>query len=153
MKILIATDGSNYSQAAIEKACQTVVKTAGCQIEIVSVFEVIPYTGIESLEVSTEYIVELEKIGRDQATKYANDAEATIRGRFPDSTLQIMTKIVQGSAGRVIVEEAQNWGADVVIVGSHGYGFWSRAFLGSVSNSVVNHAPCSVLIVRSKGNK
>ena len=50
--------------------------------------------------------------------------------------------------GTGTIEEAQNWGADLIIVGSHGYGFWSRALLGSVSNAVINHAPCSVLVVR-----
>ncbi len=50
-----------------------------------------------------------------------------------------------------IVEEAQKWSADLIVLGSHGYGFWERMLLGSVSNAVVHHAPCSVLIVRNKG--
>jgi nucleotide-binding universal stress UspA family protein len=50
----------------------------------------------------------------------------------------------------MITEEAQKWEADLIIVGSHGQSFWSRALLGSVSNAVVNHAPCSVLVVKMR---
>ena len=151
MKILIATDGSEYSAAAIETACEIIFKTENCEIEIISAYEVITYTGMESFGVSVEYVAEVQKIAQNQATKYVNDSQTLIRGRFPDLSVQINTKILNGSPGRVIVEEAKDWGADIVIVGSHGYGFWERAFLGSVSQAVVNHAPCSVLIVRKKG--
>ena len=52
----------------------------------------------------------------------------------------------------MIVEEAQNWEADLIIVGSHGHGFWKRSFLGSTSDKVIHNAPCSVLVVRKKVN-
>ena len=46
------------------------------------------------------------------------------------------------------VETAEEFGSDLIIVGSHGYSRWERLLLGSVSQSVVHHAPCSVLVVR-----
>ena len=58
-------------------------------------------------------------------------------------------EVLDGSPQRVLIEKAAEWGADLIVTGSHGYGFWSRALLGSVSNSVVHHAPCSVLVVRT----
>jgi nucleotide-binding universal stress UspA family protein len=50
----------------------------------------------------------------------------------------------------VILDEAESWGADLIVVGSHGYRAWERFLLGSVSQSVVSHAKCSVEVVRCK---
>ncbi len=64
-----------------------------------------------------------------------------------------------GDPGQAIVEIAEDWHSDLIVVGSHDRGFWSRALLGSVSDAVVHHAPCSVLVVEgwsqreSKTNK
>lgn len=150
MKILIATDGSDFSRQAIEKACEILAEGENNLIEIISVSEEVAHPVGEPFAVSTEYINEMEKIGREQATKFASEAEATIRGRFADSSVQITTKIVKGtSPGRAIVEEAESWGADLIVTGSHGYGFWGRSFLGSTSDTVVHHALCSVLVVRT----
>lgn len=55
-----------------------------------------------------------------------------------------------GSPKQVILDEAESWVADLIIVGSHGYGAWDRFLLGSVSNAVATHAKCSVEIVRRK---
>ncbi|MCB1025610.1 MAG: universal stress protein [Acidobacteria bacterium] len=52
-----------------------------------------------------------------------------------------------------IVEKAKRWNADLIIVGSHGRGFWGRVMLGSISDSLVHHAPCSVLVVRKPETK
>jgi nucleotide-binding universal stress UspA family protein len=50
----------------------------------------------------------------------------------------------------MIVEEARDWGADLIVLGSHGYGRVRRVVLGSVAAAVVAIAPCSVLVVRAK---
>jgi len=48
-----------------------------------------------------------------------------------------------------ITEEADRWQADLIVLGSHGYGAWHRFLLGWVSQVVVSHAKCSVEVVRS----
>ncbi|HEY9610358.1 universal stress protein [Allocoleopsis sp.] len=53
-----------------------------------------------------------------------------------------------GDAGSLICETAQNWGADLIVLGRRGHQGLSELLLGSVSNYVVHHAPCSVLIVQ-----
>lgn len=53
-----------------------------------------------------------------------------------------------GNPGRMICELANNWSADLIIVGSRGLKGLKEMFLGSVSNYVTHHAPCSVLIAR-----
>ncbi len=55
-----------------------------------------------------------------------------------------------GDAGPVICEVASALGADVVVVGSHGSGFVHRVLVGSVSQHVVRHSPCPVLVVRRR---
>lgn len=54
-----------------------------------------------------------------------------------------------GNPGRTICEIADNWSADLILVGSRGLQGLKEMFLGSVSNYVTHNAPCSVLIVRS----
>ena len=56
--------------------------------------------------------------------------------------------LAPGAPRPVILDEAENWGADLIVMGSHGYGAWKRFLLGSVSQAVVSHAKCSVEVVR-----
>jgi nucleotide-binding universal stress UspA family protein len=57
--------------------------------------------------------------------------------------------ILPGSPKAVILEEAEAFGADLIVVGSHGHGALERFLLGSVSQAMTLHARCSVEIVRS----
>lgn len=150
MKILLATDGSDFSRSAIEKCCQMIVNPADYAIRIVTSIEYVGPIAFEPFAVSGDYIRDLDAVARKQAAEYVTKAESFIRQRFPEATLDITTKVLTGAPERLIVEEAENWGADLIIMGSHGYGFWERMLLGSVSQSVVNHAPCSVMVARKK---
>ena len=58
-----------------------------------------------------------------------------------------------GEAGRTICDTALSWGADVIIMGRRGRRGLSEFFLGSVSNYVLHHASCSVLVVQSPVNE
>jgi nucleotide-binding universal stress UspA family protein len=71
-----------------------------------------------------------------------------IRNALPD--VSVTTKVMEGSPKDMIVEEAQDWGADLIVLGSHGYGRVRRVLLGSVASAVVAEAPCSVQVVRAK---
>ena len=68
----------------------------------------------------------------------------------PPSGLEIVTEIKDGHAKDVILNEAEKWGADLIVLGSHGYSGFERFLLGSVSHAVATHAHCSVEIVRQK---
>jgi len=70
-------------------------------------------------------------------------AEATAEG--------IKTEFTQtaGDPGRVICDMAASWQADMIVVGNRGRSGLSEFFLGSVSNYVMHHAPCSVLVVHN----
>ncbi|MBF2026615.1 MAG: universal stress protein [Oscillatoriales cyanobacterium C42_A2020_001] len=58
-----------------------------------------------------------------------------------------------GDPGRVVCELAKNWNADLIIIGRRGYTGIKELFLGSVSNYVLHHAPCSVLTIQGEGLK
>lgn len=149
MKILVATDGSDYSKAAIEKCCQIIAKPDDTSVKIVSVTQIITAVATEPFPFSAHYNYKANKDLREQAENFVKKAEAAISQTFPDSALRVSTEVLNGSAGKAIVEAAQKWEADLIVVGSHGYGFWDRMLVGSVSQAVVHHAPCSVMIVRT----
>ena len=150
MRILITTDGSDFSKAAVEKCCQMVVKPEDTAIKIVSVYELtLP---LDVFPAPTDFSEKLESSAREQAEEFAQQAAAMIRGFFPDSNVDITLEIAVGAPEQILIEEAKDWNADLVVVGSHGRGFWGRMLLGSTTDALVHHAPCSVLVVR-KPNK
>jgi nucleotide-binding universal stress UspA family protein len=56
-----------------------------------------------------------------------------------------------GHAATGIVEIAEKWAADLIVMGSHGREGLGRLLLGSVADAVIRHAPCPVLVARAKG--
>ncbi len=77
-------------------------KVENIVIEIVAVFEAVASTRTESFGVYAYYIRDMEKSGHERATKFAAEAEETIRARFADSSARAATKILKGAAGRMI---------------------------------------------------
>lgn len=145
MKILIATDGSEFSASAIDEVCRKIFKPRD-EIRIAAVVEPLTHIVGAPFGVVDEYYHELMSEARNQATEFLKQGEAHVRRAFPNANLSI--EILTGAPAQAIVEKAEKWGADVIAVGSHGRGFWARTMLGSVSSGVVSHAPCSVLVVR-----
>jgi len=149
MKILIATDGSEFSKAALDEACRNVIKPERDEVLIVSAFEDAYPIMAEPFAISAEYYQKVEDAVRDQCDVFVNEAQSAVRKSFDGDSVRVSAEILRGTPEQQIVERAEEWGADLIIVGSHGRGFWGR-LLGSVSNGVVHHAPCSVLVVRKK---
>ncbi len=96
--------------------------------------------------VSHEYFLGVEREARQQAQTIVE--AAAVKLRAGNSLLDVTTAVLEDSPKRAIVEDAETWKPDSIVVGSHGRNSWQRAFLGSVSQSVAVHAPCSVEIVR-----
>ena len=147
MKILIATDGSDYSKAAVEECCRLVIRPENTNVLIISAYEDGHPISTEPFAISAEYYQKLVDSVREQSQSFVEEAKKTIRGRFPAAEFEISTEVLAGSPDQLIVERAKEWKADLIVVGSHGRGFWGR-LLGSISDGVVHHAPCSVLVVR-----
>lgn len=149
MKILIATDGSKASESIVQTACATIAEPESTRVKIVSAVEPIAPMAGEPFAISAEYYGEIANEMSKQAKTSIEQAAENLKASCP-KLKEVSSEVRRGGAAQSIVETAKEWGADLIIVGSHGYGFWSRALLGSVSNSVVHHAPCSVLVVRGK---
>ena len=145
MKILIATDGSEFSHAAIKKACELLTNAKKPEIKLVSVYK-LPTIASEPFMTSAGLYQQVSDDAKDQAEDHIEKARRRILHRLPNSV--VTAEVVMGSPGQMIVETADEWKPDLIIVGSHGRGFWTRALLGSVSDAVVHHAPCSVFVVR-----
>ena len=107
----------------------------------------------EAWAIPPVYFEELDRTASDRARSVLERAVAKLKSTM-GSEADIKAVFAQGSARSVILDEAESWGADLVVVGSHGYGAWQRFFLGSVSQAVVSHAKCSVEVVRcQKGHE
>lgn len=151
MKILIATDGSACSEKAIKEWCQISDDRQALEIRIISVYY--PHTPVGTFSLTKqyrEYFAEYTQTLQKRAEQSASDAAALIRKLLAGEPLSLTTSVIEGTADKSIIEEAENWHADLVVLGSHGYNFWERMMIGSVSDSVIHHALSSVLIVKEK---
>jgi nucleotide-binding universal stress UspA family protein len=155
MKILIATDGSDFSRKAVEKCCEIVGKGSDAvEIKIISLVERVKPMAAEPFAISGDYFLTLEADLRKQSEKAVAEAEEIIRQKLGGEKFTVEGEVFTGNVKRIIIEEAQKFKADLIVVGSHGYGFFDRMLLGSVSDFVVHHAEgCSVLVVRTKEEK
>jgi nucleotide-binding universal stress UspA family protein len=149
MKILLATDGTEQSQTAVE-ALKTLGLKDGDAIEIVTVIETVYPSVVDIYGGYLPDTGELRKKERDSALAFLQEAAQKAGSFFSGVNIAISTEVLSGSPESAIVERAEETGADLIVVGSHGYRAWERLLIGSVSDSVVHHAPCSVLVVRPK---
>jgi len=150
LKILLAIDGSPCSETAVAEVARR-PWPEDSQLRVVSVVEPPGALTAEPYMGTGGYFEEVERLKKQQAGEVLARAAELLRAGAGTAQLGIATETLTGSPKRTIVEEAESWGADLIVVGSHGYHTWERMLLGSVSQSVAAHALCSVLIVRCKG--
>ena len=148
MKILLAVDGSTYSDAAIEEIKKR-PWPSGSELKVVTAAERPVLVGMDPWTPSPDYFEQMEMAVRESAKRVIENAMLKL-GEIEDKTLKISSEIIEGSPREVIVDEAEHWHADLIVMGSRGLGAWNRLLLGSVSNAVIHHAKCSVEIVRKR---
>ena len=148
-KILLAIDGSETSQAAVDEVVRQPFPD-GSEVRVLSVVET-PYLPLTypGDGIDMNVYAEIEKSSYKRANKAVEDAAAKLRVGYERNKLTITKDVSSGSPKEVIPEKAEAFGADLIVVGSHGYGMVERFLLGSVSQAVALHAKCSVEIVRS----
>ena len=145
MKVLVATDGSPHSQAAIDSVMGR-PWPEGTLMRVVTAVRY-PYP-LASAQASMPELslVAFDEQSKTQARSVA-DAAATLlreRGFAVDAVVR------EGDARVEIVLEASEWNADLIVVGSHGHTGLRKILLGSVAQYVVSHAPCSVEVARRR---
>ena len=151
-KILIAVDRSQNNKLVFDTAV-SLAKTTGANLMLLHILSkkepdhpiaptYVYYPIVEEMNYET-YKEEYAKYEQHRLEFLKNlTEEATAAGVSTEFT-QLM-----GNPGRLICELANNWSADLILTGSRGLKGLKEMFLGSVSNYVTHHAPCSVLIVR-----
>ncbi len=146
MKILLAVDGSPCSDAAINEVASR-PWPSNSELRIVSAFQMPVSPTPESWAIQPEYYDAIERTAREQTQKVVDATFAKLKKALGQS-VSVTGQVLTGSPQSAILEEANRWKADLIVVGSHGYGTWHRLLLGSVSQAVVSHAKCSVQVAR-----
>jgi nucleotide-binding universal stress UspA family protein len=147
MKILFATDGAKQSNAAIDMLKRLVIND-GDEITVVSVIDIAVPMAVDIYGGYVPDTTEFEKTARENAARILQETEESLRQALADKQVNISTEVLFGAPESRIVEMADELKPELVVVGSHGYKGWERLLLGSVSDAVVHHAPCSVMVVR-----
>jgi nucleotide-binding universal stress UspA family protein len=115
-------------------------------VEVLTIIHTaVPFILDPAYVVAFIHIDQLEK-ARRRAPEIAESAASQLR----QAGLSAITQVLEGPPKRLILEEAERWGADLIVLGTHGHGPAGRFLLGSVAHAVVLHAPCSVEVVRAR---
>jgi nucleotide-binding universal stress UspA family protein len=146
MRILLAVDGSRCSDAAVEEIGRR-PWPEGSSIKVLTAYELPTAPTPEAWAIPPNYFEEMDVALRKQAQDIVERALQKLKSKFGTS-VSLDGSVVPGPPRTIILDEAENWGAELIVVGSHGYRAWQRFLLGSVSQSVVSHAKCSVEVVR-----
>lgn len=134
MKLLLAVDSSVVSRTVVDHVAKRPWPsgTTACVLHVID-WPQLP---------SSISLLQAVKQSADALVKSASD-------KVSRAGLQATTKVLDGHPRIVVAEYAKEWGADLVLVGSHGTSGLVRFLLGSVAQAALRRSPCSVEIVRS----
>jgi nucleotide-binding universal stress UspA family protein len=140
--ILVPVDDSPISYAAVEHAL-TLAKLSGAKVTVLSVVAVDPFIGVDFYQVApsiTDHFMQAEAHAKNQLDDIVQS--------FVRDGIEVSSKIQHGSASESIIFVADEIGADLIIMGSHGRTGVKRLLLGSVARSVLTESHIPVLIVK-----
>ena len=141
-RILVPTDFSETSDAALAFA-KTVAASFGASLHLLHVFEDPFVTGAFAAEAYVPMApATREALLKDAVTRLNQRLTPEERARF-----QATTEVVTGVSATAIVEYAQDYGIDLIVMGTHGRTGMSHLLIGSVAERVVRIAACPVLTV------
>jgi len=145
MRVLLGTDGSEYSEAALH-AVAAQFQPQATEVRVVHVVQ--PLIMGVTPQMSTDYAPEVEglvKQGKELVTRASK--------KLQDAGFKADTLVEVGDIRVKLIDLAAEWNADVIVLGSHGHGAIRRFLLGSVAEFVARNASCSVEIVRRHEKK
>jgi nucleotide-binding universal stress UspA family protein len=157
MKVLIGYDGSECSDDAITDLARAGLPPDATEALVYTVADVLaapasPDPDTNALRSAAIVLRDVQRV-RAMVQSLVDDARATaergaarVRELYPRWSVQTAARA--DSPHWALVGKAQEWGADLVVVGSRGRASLGRLLLGSVSQQVLHHAPCSVRIGR-----
>jgi nucleotide-binding universal stress UspA family protein len=144
MKILLAVDGSKYSEAAIQ-SIKAMIRKENTEVLVLQVLE--PRIFSTPPQMAAGYEPEMAEIMKEQfkQAQHTVDRSAT---ELKAAGFNAKSRVVEAETRTGILDLANEWHADLIVLGSHGRKGLQRFMLGSVAESVARGAYCSVLIVR-----
>lgn len=149
MHVLVGTDGSDIALDATKRGIELL--GGATEVTVLSVIGDLPTDTGGGIE-GPIYTPQQEEDLRKSETRHAEQAMAAtiaaVKSAAPDARLD--QRVETGDPGATICLVARELAVDAIVIGSHGKGFLSRVLLGSVSDHVMRHAPCPVLVVRSQ---
>ncbi len=147
---MLAIDGSETSDVAIQEALKF-IKNQHVKLRVLHVVdESIFYAGGPGFDYLS-LIAELRKKGEGLLDEAIQKIESQSSVKVEKSLLEL--KPLQGRIAELIMEEATDWPADLLILGSHGRRGFRRFFLGSVAENVMRIATMPVLLVHTKSTQ
>ena len=133
-KILVATDGSKFSEAAAGRAV-SFAKAYGGELVVVSV-----------VDVPAEFYGEAPDAW-DNLVMKAKGYTEKIKQQADGSGVKARTFVKESGTWQAIIDVATEVRADAIVMGSHGKTGLKRLLMGSVTEKVIGHAPCNVLVI------
>jgi nucleotide-binding universal stress UspA family protein len=143
MRILLAIDDSKFSEAAIEAVIEQ-ARPQNTEVRVLHVVEQVPLLVAREMGGYDPALETAWESQRQQADALVARAAELLRRRGLDVT----AVVERGDPKLKILDVAEEWHADLIVLGSHGRKGLSRFLMGSVSDAVARHAPCSVEVVR-----
>jgi len=147
MKVIIAIDDSQCSQEAL-KSVAARLWCADTEFRVINVVEpiVLQYGAVAPQAISL--MLDAERKLKEHAIEFTTVARESLKAIFGEQ--QITSRVITGYIADSIIEHAKDWKADLIIVGTHGRTGFEKMMLGSVAEKVVNHAHCSVDVVKAQ---
>lgn len=145
MKILLAIDDSTFSEAATQAVVNR-IRPENAEVLVLTVVDLMNYFSNE--KAAEEWMPKIEEIRLSRLRRASELVERAAR-QLRASRFKTAVGVSEGDPKSRIIEEAEQWGANLIVVGSHGRNEFDGALLGSVSEAVARHAQCSVTIVRT----
>ncbi len=145
-KILLGTDGSEFGNKAADY-CMDMAKKLGDEVLALYVVD-LKHFEIYALEHHDDITGYEDENAR--RSKEAKEAVEYVACRGKEKGVTVTTRIVRGYPADEIMKIAKSEAFDLIVVGNLGKSGISRVLMGSVSEAVVRHAPCPVLVVRGK---
>ena len=146
-RILVPVDGSPTSMSGLGEAVR-MAALAGAKVRLMHVLDAWAYTS--GFETATVYSGEVLPFMRSEGKRILNEARAVATR----AGVEVDTVLIEKVAERVcdlVIAHAQNWQADLIVIGSHGRRGVERVVMGSDAEQIVRQAPVPVLVVRSPG--
>lgn len=155
-KILVAIDNTERSEAVFNTAT-TMAETMNASLMLLHVLseEDFDYPVLPTYAYYSVLRDDDEGLLQQKFDEYKQNKIKSLRSLAQKAIAKgIYTQFIQlnGIPGWEICELANTWSADLIIVGSRGLRGLKEMFLGSVSNYVAHHSPCSVFIVRTEAD-